>query len=387
MLDKDLILLVYEGGKKQVLGDYIRIKKISEILIRAGIYVLNIQVPAINRHYLLTLNGLKNTFLNFNFSNKLNIPLSFNCKSIFRYLEFNVSLNFLIRVLRKFKPRVILGEGSTVGYVISIAAKKFSIPCIVDIHGLAFAEEKGKGYENWQELMEIEKRVFQTCDHLIVVSKRMKKYVSKIFGVTDKKIIVASNGSDIRGSFAKYKIPLKIIYAGTFSYWEKVNDFLNIAKEANSRLFKFYLAGEGPLKASLIKRIKREKIPIKYLGYIPAQDIHKLLVRMQIGIAPSTKDLARQVASPIKVFDYMASGLPVITPRVGDWGDIIEIEDCGIALNNDDIENYLNALYILAQESIWTNKSKNAIKCIKEKYNWIKVLEPLTSIILEYVKS
>ena len=93
---------------------------------------------------------------------------------------------------------------------------------------------------------------------------------------------------------------------------------------------------------------------------------------MQIGIAPSTKDLARQVASPIKIFDYMASGLPVITPKVGDLGDIIKQENCGMALDDDSTESYAKALNTLAQENIWTVQSKNAIEAIQEKYNWPK---------------
>jgi glycosyltransferase involved in cell wall biosynthesis len=234
--------------------------------------------------------------------------------------------------------------------------------------------------------MNIEKEAFQNCDQLIVVSEKMKEYLLKEFKIPNGKMTVAPNGSSVQQSVARYEKPLRVMYAGVFSYWEKVNDFLDIAKQADHKTFKFYLAGAGAMKNQLIKRIQEEKIPINYLGYITKQKIHRLLAQMQIGIAPSTRDLARQVASPIKIFDYMASGLPVITPKIGDWGDIIEKENCGIALNNDNIDNYLKALNTLAQEDIWKTKSRNAIKSIEEKYNWNKVLEPITNLLLTYEK-
>ena len=233
--------------------------------------------------------------------------------------------------------------------------------------------------------MDTEIEALEKSDYLVLVSRKMKDYVTEM-GIATEKVIVAPNGSDQQESTAKYGMPLKVIYAGTFAYWEKVHDFVNIAKHADPEKFKFYKAGDGPLRNDLLRKIRKEHISIDYLGCIPKQKIHKLLAQMQIGIAPSTKDLARQVASPIKIFDYMASGLPVITPKIGDWGDIIEKENCGIALNNDNIDDYLKALNTLAQENIWKTKSRNAIKSIEQKSNWNKVLEPITNLLLTYEK-
>jgi len=368
-----------------IFGDSIRIKKILESLQESDMSVSDIRFP--DRNYLSTREGLKNISLSIFPPHKSdNLSLNFSRESVSLHLQFNISLNYLVHTFRRLKPDVLLAELSIVGWVTSIAAKKLSIPCIVDVHGLAFAETKGKGHKNWQQIMNIEKEAFENCDHLIVVSEKMKKYLSKVFKIPNKKMTVAPNGSDSQQSVAKYEHPLRVIYAGVFSYWEKVNDFLDIAKKVDRQTFKFYLAGAGPMKDELNKRIQDEKIPINYLGYIPKQKIHKLLSQMQIGIAPSTKDLARQVASPIKIFDYMASGLPVITPKVGDWGDIIKQENCGMALDDDSIESYVKALNTLAQENIWMVQSKNAVKAIQEKYSWAKVLEPITNLLSTYKK-
>jgi len=383
MPNKLRVLFVHSGRGKTILGESIRSQKLFEAISRAGFYALDVQVPRMTRDSLFTYDGLRNMLLNF-FPTHKSAFSSFDYKSVLRQLGFNISLNFLTRIFQKLKPNLVLAETSILGWAASKAAKKLSIPCIVDVHGLAFAEARGWGRKNWQQLMSLEKEVFEKCDYLIIVSKKMREYLSKEFKIPNKKMIVAPNGSEVQESIAKYEIPLKVIYAGNFSYWEKVYDFLDMAKYADQKTFRFYLAGAGLMKNQLIEKIKKEKIPIKYLGYIPRQKIHMLLEKMQVGIAPSTKDLARQVASPIKVFDYMASGLPVVTPRIGDWGDIIEKEDSGIALSDDSIENYLKALDILTHENIWTIKSINAVKCVKEKYNWDKAFKPIMDLLLEF---
>ncbi len=347
----------------------------------------HIRLPSITKDYLSELDGLKCIF-----SNILPLRKSNNFKevsgraSIIERIGFTVSLNFLMRELKRSKPDVVLAETSEIGWMTTVAAIQPSTFRIIDIHGLAFAEAKGSKHKWWEQTMKLEKEVFRNCDHLIVVSKRMKEYLSQEFKIPKNKMTVAPNGSDPRQTVAKYEDPLRVIYAGVFSYWEKVDDFLDIAKQADQKIFKFYLAGTGPMKNHLLKRIREEKIPINYLGYVPRQKIHDLLARMQIGIAPSTRDLARQVASPIKIFDYMASGLPVITPRIGDWGDMVQKENCGITLTSDTVENYVKALNTLAQENIWNVKSGNAVKSIEEKYNWTKALEPITNLLLEHEK-
>lgn len=373
------------GSRRIILGDSIRVEKISEMINKAGFQVLDARFPVIDRDCLSTHEGLKNTFLNILPLRKSdNLSLDFSRETMIGLLQFDISLNSLIQTFQRSKPDILLAETSTVGWVVSIAAKKLSLPCIIDVHGLAFAQQKGWGHKNWQQTLNLEKAAFENCDHLLVVSEKMREYLSKEFKIPKEKMIVAPNGSDPQQLLAKYENPLKVIYAGVFSYWEKVDDFLDLAKQADRKTFKFYLAGTGPMKNQLIRRIQEERIPINYVGYVPRQKIHKLLAKMQIGIAPSTRDLARQVASPIKIFDFMASGLPVITPRIGDWGNMVEKEKCGVAIKADNIKNYLEALNTIAEKDLWTKMSHNAVKAIDEKYSWSMSLKPIVDLLAAY---
>lgn len=381
---ESLHICIVRKGRKNDLGDNIRIRKIYEVLVGSDFKVSEIILPTFDSSadFLDILRSI--TFYGLPPKKPIKQATSGTLASLRTHVGYTVMLNYLISRLEKLKPDLVLAETSPVGWIAVEAAKKRSVPCLIDAHGLSFAETKGSGIEGWNEIASLERTSFESCDHLFVVSERMKKFISKNFCIPNKKITVASNGGTIRNCHARYNVPMNVVYAGIFAYWEKIEDLLDVAKAASSKEFKFTLAGNGPLKSKLLGRVEEEHIPIEYLGFVPKEKIQDLLLGMQVGIAPSTNDLARQVASPIKVFDYLSCGLPVITPKIGDWGDLVEAEDCGIALKDDSIEGYLSALEKLHDPDTWETKSKNALNAIHDKYNWNKTLAPISHIISRF---
>jgi glycosyltransferase involved in cell wall biosynthesis len=302
------------------------------------------------------------------------------------YVNFSMGVNSIKKVMRKKGFDVILAEtASYVGLVAQHVAQEASIPCIVDVQGLVGAECRGSGFKRWYLEESREKHAVRKCDHVLVVSDAMKRFVEDHYDVDPSKVTVVTNGADVLPFSASYGFPLKVIYAGCFSYWEKITDYLVVAKSADSNYFNFYLA--GPPDERILSQIRREHIPITYIGYLPKQEMPKVMAGMQIGIAPSTKDLARLVAFPIKILDYMACGLPVIAPKVGSWGQMIEEENCGVALEEDRVEDYLEALKMLSKRDVWLEKSKNGIRAIRTDYNWDKVLLPLKHVLMEIEKN
>ena len=74
--------------------------------------------------------------------------------------------------------------------------------------------------------------------------------------------------------------------------------------------------------------------------------------------------------SPNKFFDYLASGLPVITNYPGWVADLITENHCGIAVPPDDPVKLANAMMQLADDRrILPILSKNATKLGREKFD------------------
>ncbi len=73
----------------------------------------------------------------------------------------------------------------------------------------------------------------------------------------------------------------------------------------------------------------------------------------------------------IKLFEFMAAGLPVICSDYRLWKEIVEGNNCGICVDPNDIEGIVKAIcYILNNPDEAKKMGNNGRKAAVEKYNW-----------------
>lgn len=285
------------------------------------------------------------------------------------------------------KPDLLWCETELVGGLMAPLARRHGIPLVTDIHGLTTAEYAENPFQrvvpaHLAYFRAIEQQTVASSQVLITVSKPMSDYFINQHGVSPERLVCIPNGSDPSPIRARYREPLKVIYGGALVFWEHVDAFLDTSKRATRH--EFYLAGSGYLKEHLVNRIQTEHIPMIYLGSVPRNNIMNVFARMQVGMAPSTDGLTRRVACPIKVFDYMACGLPVITPRFGEWADVIHQHRCGIVTERSDGEQFHQALEQLADRPVWEEMSANGVHLIESAWNWDRLTEPVAMILKRF---
>lgn len=278
--------------------------------------------------------------------------------------------------LKKSNFDFIFAEMAHVGFASIQTAKETQVKVISDLHGLTSAEyienkynkKRNKAY--WQFLKKIEKEVYEKSEALVCVSGPMANYIKET--APQAKTLVAQNGTQKSKKKARFTSPLKIIYGGIFAFWEDLNTFLNMAKLDQKN--NYFLMGDGPEKERLLDRVKKERIKIKYLGSKKRDEAHKIFAKMNIGMAPTSTGLTRQVASPIKIYDYMSFGLPAITAKCGEWGDQIKEYGAGVVTKKSSGEQFYTALKKLENKENWSKISNNALALAKEK-TWDNILE------------
>ena len=67
----------------------------------------------------------------------------------------------------------------------------------------------------------------------------------------------------------------------------------------------------------------------------------------------------------------MQAGLPVICSDNKIWKEIVEENNCGLAIYPDDVEEIKKAiLYFLDNIDAARQMGENGLKAVKDKYNW-----------------
>jgi len=107
------------------------------------------------------------------------------------------------------------------------------------------------------------------------------------------------------------------------------------------------------------------------LGFLNREEIANVLGRSKAGIVTLHPIINYLDALPVKMFEYMAAGLPVISSNITLWKEIVEGNNCGVCvdpLNPQEIADAIN--YLVSHPKEAEEMGKNGKKAVLEKYNW-----------------
>jgi glycosyltransferase involved in cell wall biosynthesis len=91
---------------------------------------------------------------------------------------------------------------------------------------------------------------------------------------------------------------------------------------------------------------------------------------------------------PIKLFEYMAAGLPVLTSDFEDWKEIIEENKCGYCVDPFDRKMQMEKVeFILNNPLIAEQMGRNGRNAIKEKFNWSAEAQKLIKVYTNIFKN
>ncbi|MDA9183201.1 glycosyltransferase family 4 protein [Flavobacteriaceae bacterium] len=110
---------------------------------------------------------------------------------------------------------------------------------------------------------------------------------------------------------------------------------------------------------------------INDLGFVDRIEVSSILANSKAGIVTLYPIVNYIDALPIKMFEYMTAGLPVISSDIALWKEIVEGNNCGICVNPKNPKEISNAIiYIINNPKEAEEMGLNGKKAVKEKYNW-----------------
>lgn len=132
----------------------------------------------------------------------------------------------------------------------------------------------------------------------------------------------------------------------------------------------------------LSKGLKQEILSqfdnVKYLGFLARDEIAQILCNSSMGFVTLLNTPNDAMAYPIKLFEYMAAGIPVIASNFPVYKDIVEGHNCGICVDPLDIDAIYDAINKIRNDKEYADELRNnGYKAITEKFNWENQAEKL----------
>jgi glycosyltransferase involved in cell wall biosynthesis len=110
---------------------------------------------------------------------------------------------------------------------------------------------------------------------------------------------------------------------------------------------------------------------VNWRGVLDRKRISDLLARVRAGLVVLHPEQNFVVSQPVKLFEYMAAGIPVIASDFPLWRRIIGEANCGILVDPQQPAHIAEAIeYLLTHDSEAEAMGRRGRKAIEEHFNW-----------------
>lgn len=227
----------------------------------------------------------------------------------------------------------------------------------------------------------LEKRSYHAADGCIGLSPGICEGIKRR-SQRGKPIAMIPNGCDLDlfspSDNKDYEIPgvtkddVVAVFTGAHGIANGLHAVLDAAAVLKSRAenkIKIVFVGDGKKKKELVKRAKDEQLDnCIFLNKVSKMELGKIMDRADIGLMILANVPAFYYGtSPNKFFDYIASGLPVINNYPGWLANMINENQCGIAIEPDQPELFADALVKLASNPDLRKECGNRGRALAER--------------------
>lgn len=163
-----------------------------------------------------------------------------------------------------------------------------------------------------------------------------------------------------------------VIYVGDIRMIRGAKEMVLAMQNANDLDLKLKLGGRiypNDFRKELLQIDKAGRV--EFLGWVSHYKIPEVLGKALCGLVVLHPSGGYEEAFPVKLFEYMASGIPVIASDFPVWRKIIEEADCGLMVNPKKPEEIAKAINYLNENPDEANRlGENGRKAAKEYYSW-----------------
>lgn len=141
-----------------------------------------------------------------------------------------------------------------------------------------------------------------------------------------------------------------VLYAGLHGLAQGLDQLLSAADQLQGENLRVVLIGDGPEKASLLERAEAGQLTnVTFLPPRPGDAMPALLASADIAVVPLKTRLRGAV--PSKLYEALASAVPVVLVATGEPAEIVRSARAGIVVDPGDVDGLATALCRLARSA------------------------------------
>lgn len=196
---------------------------------------------------------------------------------------------------------------------------------------------------------------YKWADALVAVTPQLGEWLRRETGHDNIRVI--PNGANIDRFTPEAGQPPNsmrqyALFFGALAPWQGIDNCLEAAtSERWPDDVMLAVAGDGLLRPQVIAAAQANPQRIAYLGRVKYADMPGLVAGSIASlIVKNEREHAKSGLSPLKLYESMACGVPVVVSDLPGLADIVEQQDCGIVVAPSDARALADAVARLAED-------------------------------------
>jgi len=299
-----------------------------------------------------------------------------------------------------YRPEALLVRGGGgLSFPIFWMARLLGIRVVVEVNGIAWEEMRVRkdlrvGFGIIKLLAKIECR---SASRVIAVTPQIKDELVRTCGLRPEKVFVVQNGADpeefgagdrlrIRRALGLGPDEFVVGFIGQFTAWHGTLTLAEAAglvpEELRSRL-RIVMVGNGKLWHQTRAACDRCGDLVLFPGHASRQDVKDYLAAIDVGISINTnRTIAQYGFSPLKFWEYLAAGLPVIVQDNCNLTPIVEKWDMGLVVRDIGPRTVADAICRAYRErDRMAEVGKRNRQLVRDRFSWTHIAERVVDVL------
>ena len=262
-------------------------------------------------------------------------------------------------ILKDFSPDVMVCRATVFNFAPQLIRRIYRLPCVSEVNSIKYLEisvasRNGAAARltRWAEQFAI-----NHSDRVFVVSQPIKDFVDGFYPPEHCSVIPNGVETDdfdparFDKNALKEQLGIKdrivLGYVGSYKAWHGIPTSVELIQQLYRKNPRYMLLlignGEqyGEIKSSIASKGLQDMV--KQIDYVPHEDVPRYTAVFDYAVM-TYPDFEGFYFSPLKMYEYMSMGTPVVSTNTGQIGTIIRSGETGELVYPPTVDNFAEAI-------------------------------------------
>lgn len=307
-----------------------------------------------------------------------------------------LAAGLVVASMRSWRPDWILTRDPRVAWTFIRLRRLTGVPVIYEVHELFATRPRDNRSLSADELWGVSERtrrletdILTRADRLITLTEACRGLILQEHGVDPGRVQAIPDGTALCARAPAAQKDRTIFYVGQLYRWKGVDTLVEaLARVSDSRLV---VVGSGNTDngvdadlARLTHLAENKGVAdrVEFRPFVPYREVGSQLRSAAVAALPLPDLLmSRFFTSPLKLFDYMAAGVPIVASDLPAVREVLRHEDNGLLVPPDDPGALASALRRLLDDRDLGRRLAEQANRDVQAYTWDRRAERMLSFL------